>query len=105
MLRIAYKKRIQNNPFSLSGDLYPLVDNGHGGYNEDTDATPEVKSYTNDVRISHLKKGIKQSGTADIADEHNLMAGQTHFLERLIQGMGDAFMGTARTENRRPCGI
>ena len=60
MLRIAYKKRIQINSFSLSGNLYPLVDNGHGGFNEDEDATPEEKSYTNAVRISHLKKGIKK---------------------------------------------
>jgi hypothetical protein len=52
-----------------------------------------------------VKKGIKQTGTADIADDHNLMAGQTHFLKRLIQGMGDAFMGASRTENRRPVGI
>jgi hypothetical protein len=52
-----------------------------------------------------VKKGIEQTGTADIADNHNLMAGQTHFLKRLIQGMGDAFMGAARTENRRPFGI
>jgi hypothetical protein len=49
-----------------------------------------------------VKKSIEQTGAADIADEHNLVASQTHFLKRLIQGMGNAFMGAARTENRRP---
>ncbi len=52
-----------------------------------------------------VKKGIKQTGAADIADNHDLMAGKTHFLKRLIQGMGDTFMGAARTEKRRPFGI
>ena len=52
-----------------------------------------------------VKKGVKQTGTADITDNHNLVAGQTHFLKGLVQRMGDAFMGATRTENRRPFGI
>jgi hypothetical protein len=43
-----------------------------------------------------IEKGIKQAGTANIANDHNLMAGQTHALKCLIQAAGDALMGAAR---------
>jgi len=60
MLRTANKQKIALNPFSLSGDLYPLVDNGHGRYNENKDAVPELKIYTNNVRISFTTKPIRK---------------------------------------------
>jgi hypothetical protein len=44
-----------------------------------------------------MKKSIKQAGAADIADQHNLMPGQSHVLKCLIQGVGNALMGAART--------
>lgn len=56
MLIIAYKKRIQNNPFTLSGVLYPLVDNGYGEMIEDKQGISVNKSYTNHVRISTKKR-------------------------------------------------
>jgi len=60
MLRTLNKEKIALNPFSLSGDLYPLVDNGHGRYNENKNAIPEVKTYTNNVRISFTTKSIRK---------------------------------------------
>ena len=56
MLIKAFKNRIQINPFILSGNLYPLVDNGDGEMIEDTAATPTLKRYTNPVRISTRDK-------------------------------------------------
>lgn len=62
-LLIAQSEKIQNNPFFLSGDLYPLIDNGYGGLIEDYSDTPAPISYTNPVRISTVKKQIKQNKT------------------------------------------
>ena len=56
MLIKAFKDRIKINPYTLNGNLYPLVDNGDGEMIEDKDATPEEKSYTNPVRISTRDK-------------------------------------------------
>jgi hypothetical protein len=60
ILRTLNKQKIALNPFSLSGDLYPLIDNGHGRYNENKNAVPEVKTYTNNVRISFTTKSIRK---------------------------------------------
>jgi len=62
----ANKDKIKNNPYSLSGNLYPVIDNGYGEFLEDMGGVPVPKSYTNPVRISHRKRwGISRdsSGT------------------------------------------
>ena len=66
LLITANKEKIKLNPFSLSGNLYPLIDNGFGEMIEDTTGVLISVSYTNPVRISHRKKwGLKRdsSGT------------------------------------------
>lgn len=55
MLIDAHKKRIQNNPFNLSGNLYPLKSDGYEGFIEDKNGVPVLKTYTNPVRISTRK--------------------------------------------------
>jgi len=60
MLRKYHKERILINPFSLSGNLYPLIDNGYGENIEDKNGIPVVKNYTKPVRISYEKKWIKK---------------------------------------------
>jgi len=60
MLRKYHKDRINLNPFTLSGDSYPLVDNGYEEDIEDKAGVPTVESYTNPVRISFQKKWIKK---------------------------------------------
>ena len=60
------KEKILINPFTLSGNLYPLSDNGYGRMIENKDGIPVSKSYTNPVRISFEKKWIQKrdsSGT------------------------------------------
>ena len=51
------------NSFQLQGDLYPLVDNGHGSFREDRSASPELKIYTNPVRV--VKGKAKPKNTND----------------------------------------
>jgi hypothetical protein len=46
-----------------------------------------------------------QTGTADIADDNDLMPGQAHIQKGVIQRVGDAFMGAPRTKNRRSFSI
>lgn len=58
-LRKYHKERIDINPFVLSGNLYSLIDNGCGGMIENKSAVPDIKTYTNPVRISHEKRTIQ----------------------------------------------
>ena len=58
-MRKRIKDDIQNNPFSLVGNLYLLKDNGYGSNVEDTNKPSVEKSYTNDVRIFRKKRGVK----------------------------------------------
>ena len=60
----ANKDKIKLNPYSLSGNLYPLVDSGHGEFIEDLTAVPVPKTYTNKVRISHRERwGLQRDHT------------------------------------------
>lgn len=58
LLISALKEKIAINPFSLSGNLYPLESNGHGGTRENKNGTPSIISYDSDVRISFQIKKI-----------------------------------------------
>lgn len=58
LLRKYHKDKININPFSLSGNLYPLINNGHDEMIEDKQGIPVPKSYANPVRIATLKKNI-----------------------------------------------
>jgi hypothetical protein len=55
-----HKEKIKINPFILSGDLYPLKDNGYGEFVEDRNLPPIVKTYANKVRVSFLKRQIQK---------------------------------------------
>ena len=57
----SFKKKIQINPFYLTGILYPLIDNENDSFIEDRAITPENKIYTNPVRISTKNKNIKKT--------------------------------------------
>ena len=57
----SFKKKIQLNPFYLTGILYPLIDNENDSFIEDRTATPGNKIYTNPVRISTKNKNIKKT--------------------------------------------
>ncbi len=48
-----------------------------------------------------VKKGIEKARAADIADHGDLMAGQSHILKGLVEGVGDTLMGTPRAKYRR----
>jgi hypothetical protein len=48
-----------------------------------------------------IEKCIKKARAADIADHGDLMAGQSHILKCLVEGMSDTLMGTPRTKYRR----
>jgi hypothetical protein len=61
----AVKKNIQNNPFSLSGDLYNVIDNGYGQNIEDRSSPAVEKSYANDVRIFRIRKNVKQIANSE----------------------------------------
>jgi len=56
LLITANKEKIKLNPFSLSGNLYPFIDNGYGEMIEDTTGVLISVSYVNPVRISHRKR-------------------------------------------------
>lgn len=60
------KEKILINPFILSGNLYPLIDDGYGNMIENKNGVPEVKTYINPVRISTYKRQVQKrndSGT------------------------------------------
>lgn len=60
----ANKDKIKLNSFSLSGNLYPLKDNGYGEMVENLAGVPTPKSYTNKVRISHRERwGIQKDSS------------------------------------------
>ena len=59
LLISAMKEKIQINPFSLSGTLSDVIDNGYGELIEDSRATPEEIIYENPVRVGYTKKWIK----------------------------------------------
>jgi hypothetical protein len=52
-----------------------------------------------------VEERVEQAGTADVADDNDLMPGQAHILKGMIQRVGDAFMGAPRTKNRRSFSI
>jgi hypothetical protein len=54
-----FKMKIAQNPFILSGDLYPLIADGIGGFKRDLSGIPAPVSYTNPVRIT---KGFVNPG-------------------------------------------
>jgi hypothetical protein len=58
--RELFKNKILNNSFDLTGDLYPLVDNGYGQYIENRSGVAIEKTYTNPVRIYRIKKAVKK---------------------------------------------
>jgi hypothetical protein len=58
--RKLFKEKIKNNPYSLSGVVYPQVDNGYGTMIENRAGVPTAKTYTNQVRIYRVKKAVKQ---------------------------------------------
>lgn len=60
LLISALKEKIGINPFSLSGVLYPLESNGHGGFRENKNTTPAAMEYTNSVRIGFQIKKIRK---------------------------------------------
>jgi hypothetical protein len=60
----AHKEKIQINPFSLSGILYPEIDNGYGEMVDDRSVIPTSIEYDNDVRISFLKQNIQKRNSA-----------------------------------------
>ena len=52
------------------------------------------------MECMRVEKRVEQTGTADVADDNDLMPGQVHILKGMIQRVGDAFMGAPRTKNR-----
>ena len=59
LLKQGIKNKIQINPFSLSGSIYPQKDNGYGQQIDDLSASAVATSYTNDIRIFRKKKNVK----------------------------------------------
>ena len=60
------KEKILINPFILSGNLYPLIDDGYGNMIENKNGIPVEMDYTNPVRISTYKRQVQKrdsSGT------------------------------------------
>lgn len=73
LLRKYHKDKILINPFYLSGDLYPLINNGYNEMIENKQGTPVEKTYTNPVRISTLKKHIEKrdnTGTPVVIEKY-----------------------------------
>ena len=64
MLIKYHKERILLNPFTLSGNLYPLTNDGYGNQIEDKNGVLIPKSYVNPVRISFEKKWIQKRDTS-----------------------------------------
>lgn len=60
-LRKGKQQGININPFILTGDLYPLINNGHDSFIEDRTAVPEIKTYTSPVRVAKKKKAVKKT--------------------------------------------
>lgn len=61
LLKKSIKDKININPLQLSGNVYPVVDNGYGSLIKEPDGIPEDKIYTNPVRISTEKRKIKNT--------------------------------------------
>lgn len=108
ILKKTFKDRIKINPFTLTGNLYPLVDNGDGDMIEDRNATPESKSYTKHVRISTRKKWVMEKKhdqtpvNTQIFDWYMISDNETIVDERLeftYHNMN--FKVTKRKENRK----
>lgn len=64
-LREGFKQKIAANPFTLSGDLYPLIPDGIDGVKRDLSGVPNTQNYVNSVRIS---KGFINPGTSEIEE-------------------------------------
>jgi len=55
------EKKIEINPFVLTGVLYPLKSNNNDSFIEDREAAPDPKVYTNPVRIAKTKRPVKKT--------------------------------------------
>ena len=72
LLRKLNQEKILANPFTLSGNLYPVIGNGYGSFIRQPGALPVIKTYTNPVRISTEKSAIKRTldnGTPYITEQ------------------------------------
>ena len=61
LLKKNFLDKIAINPFQLFGYLFPTIDNGYGQTIREPGGVPELKIYTNPVRIFTEKRPIKNT--------------------------------------------